>query len=57
LATVDPATGSRPGLDSVLGRVEDLLDELLDSLRYTFFVQERLSVLAGLDSERSGGPP
>jgi uncharacterized alpha-E superfamily protein len=57
LATVDPATGSRPGLDSVLGRVEGLLDELLDSLRYTFFVQERLSVLAGLDSERSGGPP
>ena len=26
LATVDPATGCRPGLDSVLGRVEDLLD-------------------------------
>jgi uncharacterized circularly permuted ATP-grasp superfamily protein/uncharacterized alpha-E superfamily protein len=57
LATVDPATGGRAGLDSVLGRAEGLLDELLDSLRHTFFVQERLSVLAGLDSERRGSPP
>jgi uncharacterized circularly permuted ATP-grasp superfamily protein/uncharacterized alpha-E superfamily protein len=57
LATVDPATGDRPRLHSALGRVEGLLDQLLDSLRHTFFVQERLSVLAGLDSERSGGPP
>jgi uncharacterized circularly permuted ATP-grasp superfamily protein/uncharacterized alpha-E superfamily protein len=48
LAAVDPDTGRRAELDSVLGRVEDLLAELLDSLRHTYFSHERLSVLAGL---------
>jgi uncharacterized alpha-E superfamily protein len=48
LAVVDPETRRRPELDSVLGRVEDLLGELLDSLRHTYFSHERLSVLTGL---------
>ena len=47
LAAVDPATKRRPELDAVLGRVDGLLAELLDSLRQTFFAHERLSVLAG----------
>ncbi len=47
LAAVDPEAGRRPELDAVLGRVDGLLAELLDSLRHTFFVHERLSVLAG----------
>jgi hypothetical protein len=37
----------RPELDAVLGEVDALLAELLDSLRHTFFAHERLSVLAG----------
>ncbi len=55
LAGVDAQSGRRPGLDSVLGRVEDHLDELLDSLRHTFFTHERLSALAELASEGRGG--
>jgi uncharacterized circularly permuted ATP-grasp superfamily protein/uncharacterized alpha-E superfamily protein len=48
LAVVDPDTRRRPELDSVLGRAEDLLGNLLDSLRHTYFSHERLSVLTGL---------
>jgi uncharacterized circularly permuted ATP-grasp superfamily protein/uncharacterized alpha-E superfamily protein len=48
LAEVDPETHRRVELDAVFGRVDELLAELLDSLRSTFFSQERLSVLAGL---------
>jgi uncharacterized circularly permuted ATP-grasp superfamily protein/uncharacterized alpha-E superfamily protein len=55
LAAVDPETGSRAALDSVLGRVDELLAELLDSLRSTFFAHERLSVLAGRNPEGNGG--
>lgn len=47
MATVDPELQRRPELDAVLGRVDSLLAELLDSLRQTFFAHERLSVLAG----------
>jgi uncharacterized alpha-E superfamily protein len=47
LATVDADVGRRPELEAVLGRVDGLLAELLDSLRHTFFVHERLTVLAG----------
>ena len=45
LAAVDAASGRRPELDSVLGRVDELLAELLDSLRRTYFAHERLSAL------------
>ncbi len=55
LAVVDPDTRRRPELDSVLGRVEDLLGDLLDSLRHTYFAHERLSVLTGLQ-HTLGGP-
>jgi uncharacterized circularly permuted ATP-grasp superfamily protein/uncharacterized alpha-E superfamily protein len=55
LAAVDAETGHRTEMDSVLGRVEDLLAELLDSLRHTYFAHERLSVLAGL--QHSLGQP
>jgi uncharacterized alpha-E superfamily protein len=48
LAAVDPETKRRTELDSVLGRADELLAELLDSLRSTYFSHERLSVLAGL---------
>jgi uncharacterized alpha-E superfamily protein len=54
LAAVDPGTGRRVELDAALGRVDALLVELLDSLRRTFFVHERLSALVGLDAERPG---
>jgi uncharacterized alpha-E superfamily protein len=47
MAAVDPELRRRPELDAVLGRVDGLLAELLDSLRQTFFAHERLSVLAG----------
>jgi uncharacterized circularly permuted ATP-grasp superfamily protein/uncharacterized alpha-E superfamily protein len=56
LASVDPETMRRPALDSVLGKVEDLLGELLDSLRHTYFSHERLSMLTGLQHSL-GGPP
>jgi uncharacterized circularly permuted ATP-grasp superfamily protein/uncharacterized alpha-E superfamily protein len=45
MATVDRELQRRPELDGVLGRVDGLLAELLDSLRQTFFAHERLSVL------------
>jgi uncharacterized circularly permuted ATP-grasp superfamily protein/uncharacterized alpha-E superfamily protein len=47
MAAVEPDLRRRPELDAVLGRVDGLLAELLDSLRQTFFAHERLSVLAG----------
>lgn len=47
LAAVDPGAERRSNLDTVLGEVDGLLGELLDSLRATFFVHERLSTLAG----------
>ena len=47
LAAADPEADQRSNLDSVLGEVDGLLGELLDSLRATFFVHERLSILAG----------
>jgi len=56
LAAVDAGTGRRPALDSVLGRVEALLAELLDSLRHTYFSHERLSMLTGLQHSL-GRPP
>ncbi len=55
LAVVDTETSRRQELDSVLGRVEVLLAELLDSLRHTYFSHERLSVLTGLQHSL-GGP-
>ena len=54
LADVDPATDRRLELDTVLGRVDDLLAELLDSMRFTFFAHERLSVLPGWQAEAGG---
>jgi uncharacterized alpha-E superfamily protein len=54
LASVDPATGRRSELDAVLGTVDGLLAELLDSLRQTYFTHERLSVLAGRQAETLG---
>ena len=54
LAIVDADAGRRPGLDSVLGRVEALLAELLDSLRHTYFSHERLSMLTGLQHSLGG---
>ena len=57
LAAVDPAGGLRPELDSVLSRVDNLLAELLDSLRHTFFAHERLSVLDGRQPGSVGRTP
>ncbi len=56
LAEVDPDTRRRTELDAVLGRVDRLLAELLDSLRSTYFAHERLSVLAGLQHNLGRGP-
>jgi uncharacterized circularly permuted ATP-grasp superfamily protein/uncharacterized alpha-E superfamily protein len=56
LAEVDPETQRRTDLDTVLGRVDELLGELLDSLRSTFFSHERLSVLAGLQHNLGRSP-
>jgi uncharacterized alpha-E superfamily protein len=55
LAAVDPDTKRRPELDSVLGRAEALLAELLDSLRHTYFAHERLSMLTGLQHSLGNG--
>jgi uncharacterized circularly permuted ATP-grasp superfamily protein/uncharacterized alpha-E superfamily protein len=55
LAAVDGATGRRRELDSVFATADGLLDDLLDSLRHTYFAHERLSVLAGGRSEDIGG--
>ena len=54
LAAVDQDTGLRMELDAVFGRVDGLLGELLDSLRHTYFAHERLSVLAGRNTEDGG---
>ena len=54
LAVVDPATGAGRELDSVFATVDGLLDDLLDSLRDTYFAHERLSVLAGGRPEDPG---
>jgi uncharacterized alpha-E superfamily protein len=56
LAEADPETQRRAELDAVFGRVDELLAELLDSLRSTFFAHERLSVLAGLQHNLGRGP-
>ena len=48
LAAVDADADRRPELDTVLSRVDSLLADLLDSLRQTFFVHERLSVTGRL---------
>ena len=54
LAEVDAPTARRPELDSVLGRVDDVLGQLLDTLRRTYFSHQRLSTLAGRNP--GGGP-
>ncbi len=56
LAAVDPETRRRSELDSVLGRADELLADLLDSLRSTYFSHERLSVLAGLQHNLGRSP-
>ncbi len=56
LAEVDPESHRRTELDAVLGQVDHLLAELLDSLRSTFFSHERLSVLAGLQHNLGRSP-
>jgi uncharacterized alpha-E superfamily protein len=56
LAAVDPETKRRVELDSVLGRADELLAELLDSLRSTYFAHERLSVLEGLQHNLGRSP-
>jgi uncharacterized circularly permuted ATP-grasp superfamily protein/uncharacterized alpha-E superfamily protein len=55
LATVDGGTGRRAELDNVFGTVDGLLGDLLDSLQRTYFAHERLSVLAGGQSEGWAG--
>ena len=55
LAAVDPGTGRRPELDKVFATADGILDDLLDSLRHTYFTHERLSVLAGGRPEDIGG--
>ncbi len=57
LAAVDGARGRRQELDEVFASTDGLLDELLDSLRRTYFTHERLSVLAGGRPEDLGGGP
>jgi len=55
LAVVDPGSGRRTELDSVFATADGILDDLLDSLRHTYFTHERLSVLAGGRPEDLGG--
>jgi uncharacterized alpha-E superfamily protein len=55
LAAVDPGSGRRPELDSVFATADGILDDLLDSLRHTYFTHERLSVLAGGRPDELGG--
>jgi uncharacterized circularly permuted ATP-grasp superfamily protein/uncharacterized alpha-E superfamily protein len=59
LAEVDTATGRRTDLEAVLGRVDGVLGELLDTLRRTYFAHERLSALAErrLGAGRPSGAP
>ncbi len=54
LAAVDTGSGRRLELDEVFATVDDLLTELLDSLRRTYFAHERLSMLADWRPERIG---
>ena len=54
LAAVD-ATGRRVELDTVFATADGLLGDLLDSLQRTYFAHERLSVLAGGQSETWNG--
>ncbi len=54
LAAVDTGSGRRLELDEVFATVDDLLAELLDSLRRTYFAHERLSMLADWRPERIG---
>jgi uncharacterized alpha-E superfamily protein len=56
LAAVEADTRRRTAMDSVLGRVDELLVELLDSLRSTYFAHERLTVLAGLQHTLGRAP-
>jgi uncharacterized alpha-E superfamily protein len=56
LAEADPESHRRAELDAVFGQVDELLAELLDNLRSTFFAHERLSVLAGLQHNLGRGP-
>jgi uncharacterized circularly permuted ATP-grasp superfamily protein/uncharacterized alpha-E superfamily protein len=55
LAAVDPGSDRRRELDAVFGSADALLDDLLDSLRRTYFAHEKLSVLAGGRPEDLGG--
>lgn len=55
LSAVDATSGRRRELDSVFATADGLLDDLLDSLRRTYFAHERLSVLAGGRPEDLGG--
>ena len=55
LAVVEPGTKRRRELDTVFATADGLLDDLLDSLRRTYFAHERLSVLAGGRPEDLGG--
>jgi uncharacterized circularly permuted ATP-grasp superfamily protein/uncharacterized alpha-E superfamily protein len=55
LAAVDASTGRRTELDAVFTTADGLLDDLIDSLRHTYFSHERLSVLAGGRPEDLGG--
>ena len=56
LAAVDTEDDQRSTLDTVVGEVDGLLGELLDNLRATFFVHERLSILAGGQPDRWNRP-
>ena len=47
LAAVEPTSGRRAELDSVLSEADALLGDLLESLQETYFAHERLSVLTG----------
>ena len=55
LAAVDVTGRRRPELDEVFTSADVLIDDLLDSLRRTYFTHERLSVLAGGRLENVGG--
>lgn len=55
LAVVDAGSDRRGELDSVFASAAGLLDDLLDSLRRTYFTHEKLLVLAGGRPEYLGG--
>ena len=54
LATSMPPAGVGTELDVVFATADGLLGDLLDSLQRTYFAHERLSVLAGGQSEGMG---